>query len=231
MEDLNTWQKKFEECCYAKKLLDKVTYLNGITKASSVDMEEVKKAIYYARKYHSSQMRQSGEPYYSHPIEVAYMISDYLFRTDVIVTSILHDTIEDTDLTKKTIAEIFSVQIANQVYDLTRIKENGVKITSAEMVEILYKEKKDDVLLIKLFDRLHNMQTIGVKSPEKMRKIQLETLSTFLLLSTYLGSIKIEQDLLMLCTQVRQDHNEIKKFLQVLYNELLPNNNLSLLES
>jgi len=163
MEDLDNWQEKFEECCYAKKLLDKVAYLNAKVKYP-VDIEEVKKGLYYARKYHGSQMRQSGDPYYSHPIEVAIMVADYLFRTDIIVTSILHDTIEDTKLTKDMIVKIFGEKVANQVMDLTRVKEHG-KITSAEMVEILYKEKKHDVLLIKLFDRLHNMQTIGAKSP------------------------------------------------------------------
>lgn len=186
MEDLNTWQKKFEECCYAKKLLDKVIYLNSVVKAlPPVDVLEVKKAIYYARKYHGSQMRQSGEPYYSHPIEVACMVSDYLFRTDVIVTAILHDTLEDTELTKEQITQKFGWKVANQVMDLTRIKENGIKISAAETVEILYKEKKHDVLLIKLFDRLHNMQTINAKSPEKIRKTMIETISRFLSLSIY----------------------------------------------
>lgn len=79
MKELDNWQKEFEYCIYAKKLLDKVIYLNSVVKAlPPVDVLEVKKAIYYARKYHGSQMRQSGEPYYSHPIEVAYMVSDYL---------------------------------------------------------------------------------------------------------------------------------------------------------
>ncbi|MDR0329298.1 MAG: HD domain-containing protein [Rickettsia sp.] len=99
-----------------------------------IDIDEVIKAIYYAKKYHGSQMRQSGEPYYSHPIEVAYMISDYLFRTDIIVTSILHDTIEDTTLTEKMIAYIFGEQVASQVEDLSRNKPHG-KISSAEIME------------------------------------------------------------------------------------------------
>lgn len=93
MQDLENWQGKFEICIYAQKLLDKITYLNSVVKTSAVDILEVKKAIYYARKYHGTQMRQSGEPFYSHPIEVACMISDYLFRTDILVTSILHDCI------------------------------------------------------------------------------------------------------------------------------------------
>ncbi|ALN41790.1 guanosine polyphosphate pyrophosphohydrolase [Rickettsia rhipicephali] len=186
MKDLENWQDEFKICCYAKKLFDKVTHLNNILKVPPVDITEVKKAIYYAKKYHGSQMRQSGEPFYSHPIEVAYMISDYLFRTDVIVTSILHDTIEDTELTKEKIAVLFGDKVSGQVMDLTRIKENGIKISSAEMVAMLYKEKKHDVLLIKLFDRLHNMQSIGVKSPEKIKKIVDETIKSFITVSIHL---------------------------------------------
>ncbi|AFB21059.1 HD domain-containing protein [Rickettsia canadensis] len=199
MKDLKNWQDEFEVCIYAKKLLDKVIYLNSIVKVPPVDMLEVKKAIYYARKYHGGQMRQSGELFYSHPIEVAYMVSDYLFRTDILVTSILHDTIEDTELTKEKILQEFGKNIANQVMDLTRIKENGIKISSAEMVEMLYKEKKHDVLLIKLFDRLHNIQTIGAKSPEKAKKIVNETLISFIVLMPYLGIPSLEKHFYRLC--------------------------------
>ena len=95
-------------------------------------MYEVKKGIYYAKKYHGSQMRQSGEPYYSHPIEVAYMLAQYtaleiprLFRTDMIVTALLHDTIGDIQLTKKMIAYIFGSQVASQVEELTRVNPHG----------------------------------------------------------------------------------------------------------
>lgn len=142
MEEIRDWKKDFKVCIYAKKLLDKVIHLNSVVKVPPVDVLEVQKAIYYARKYHDVQMRQSGEPYYSHPIEVAYMVSDYLFRTDVIVTAILHDTLEDTELTKEQISQEFGWKVANQVMDLTRIKEDGIKISAAEAVEILYKEKK-----------------------------------------------------------------------------------------
>lgn len=199
MEELEDWQKEFEYCIYAKRLLDKVIYLNSIVKVPKVDVLVVKKAIYYARKYHGNQMRQSGEPYYSHPLEVAYLVSDYLFRTDILVTAILHDTLEDTELTKEQISQEFGGQVANQVMDLTRIKDDGIKISAAESVEILYKEKKHDVLLIKLFDRLHNMQTIGAKSPEKIKKIVDETLEYFIAITMYFSILKIETDLVALC--------------------------------
>lgn len=187
------------KCCYSERLINKLLILNERAK-DKIDMGMVKKAIYFAKKYHGDQKRQSGEPYYSHPIEVAYMISDYLFRTDIIVTSILHDTIEDTALTKEMLVELFGEIIASQVEDLTRIKED-VKITSAEMMEKLYKEKKKDVLLIKLFDRFHNIQTIGAKSPEKIKKTIKETLISFFLFAQYCGILELEHEIRKLSIQ------------------------------
>ncbi|WP_341747695.1 HD domain-containing protein [Candidatus Tisiphia endosymbiont of Dascillus cervinus] len=102
MENINCWQSKYQSCEYSDRLMNKLYQMNQEVNRS-IDLEEVRKGIYYAKKYHGSQMRQSGEPYYSHPLEVAYMISDYLYRTDIIVTSILHDTIEDTTLNEKMI--------------------------------------------------------------------------------------------------------------------------------
>ncbi len=215
MENIASWQEKFELCYYSNRLIDKLLKLNNEVN-KPVDINEIKKAIYYAKKYHSMQIRQSGEPYYSHPLEVAYMMSDYLFRTDILVSSILHDTIEDTELTQEIIAKIFGDKIADQVADLTRIKGDK-KISSAEMVELLYKQQKNDVLLIKLFDRLHNMQTISGKSPERIKEIVLETASYFIILAPYFCISEIEQQFYQLCWDAT--HQE-----QLLHNTLLTNN-------
>ncbi|MFU7501090.1 MAG: HD domain-containing protein [Candidatus Tisiphia sp.] len=196
----NYWDNsKYAPCQYATRLLNKLRKMNEEVNRS-IDIDEVKKAIYYAKKYHGSQMRQSGEPYYSHPIEVAYMISDYLFRTDIIVTSILHDTIEDTELTEEKIAYIFGEQVANQVEDLSRNKPHG-KISSAGMMESLYRQKKYDVVLIKIFDRMHNLQILGVESPEKVKKIIKETMEEFIIVAMHLKIPTITQDLVALCYQ------------------------------
>ncbi|UCM86389.1 MAG: HD domain-containing protein [Rickettsia endosymbiont of Culicoides impunctatus] len=108
--------------------------------------------MYYAKKYHGSQMRQSGDPYYSHPIDVAYMVAEYTalnmpkyFRTDMIITSLLHDTIEDTVLTEEMITRLFDKLIASQVVDLTRVKSYG-KISAAETLNILYYQNKKDII-------------------------------------------------------------------------------------
>jgi (p)ppGpp synthase/HD superfamily hydrolase len=200
MEDKDNWQMKFDSCEYSDRLLDKLLELNmERPRSEKINIVEVQKAIYYAKKYHGSQKRQSGEPYYSHPFEVAYMVSDYLFRTDVLVTSILHDTIEDTSLTFEMIDSIFGARVARQVEDLTRVKAGDIKITSKDVVESLWLQKKYDLLLIKQFDRLHNMQTIGVKSPEKIKQITEETIGIFTVLAASLGTRDIEDKLIQIC--------------------------------
>lgn len=201
MEDLCFWQLKFAPCFYSNRLLEKLVLLNERA-LKEADVSEITKAIFYSKKYHGEQRRQSGEPYYSHPLEVAYMVSDYLSRTNIIVTCILHDTIEDTKLTFENIQEIFGMVIADQVMDLTRIKGNGIKISSAEMVESLWLQKKYDILLIKQFDRLHNIRTIGAKSPEKIKKIMEETINTFLILAAYLGIPEQQEELRQMCSKI-----------------------------
>ena len=85
-----------EPCQYSIRLIEKLRLLDT---ENRLDFYLINKAIYWARKYHGDQKRKSGEPYYSHPLEVAYMISEYKLKTDVIVASILHDIIEDTEVT------------------------------------------------------------------------------------------------------------------------------------
>ena len=138
MEDIEDWQDKFSLCVYSNKLFNKLFKINnsfGIENLNiQVNIVKIKKAIFYAKKYHGSQIRASGEPFYSHPLEVAYMVSDYLFNTDILITCILHDTLEDTELTQKDLSIIFNQQIANNVEDLNRIKPYG-KITANKMIE------------------------------------------------------------------------------------------------
>ncbi len=212
MQKRYNWEDEFESCVYSDRLLDKLIAINRKS-STKIDILEIKKAIFYAKKYHGNQKRQSGEPYYSHPLEVANMISDYLFRTDIIVTSILHDTIEDTDLTFDMIESAFGKIIACQVEDLTRVKKDGRKISASETVESLWLQKKYDILLIKQFDRLHNMQTIEAKSPEKRFKIIKETLEDFLIVAIYLEIPEIKKDLIELCYKnlftVQQPQNNL----------------------
>ena len=118
----------------------------------------------------------------------------------MIVTCILHDTLEDTELTERMISNIFGKLVASQVQDLTRIKMSQ-KISSTDLVNSLWLQGKHDILLIKLCDRVHNMRTIGAKSPEKIMKIVNETICTFLPLAIYFGSSIMENELYHLCLE------------------------------
>ncbi|KJV86541.1 HD domain protein [Orientia tsutsugamushi str. UT76] len=150
---------------YSESLLNKLFETN-VRFNTEIDLDKVEKAIFYAQKYHGQQKRDTGELYYTHPLEVAYMVADYSFETDTIITAILHDTLEDTTLTKEKIVKAFGRKIAEQVSELTRIKDNR-KISSREMIQTFYRQNKTELLLIKLFDRFHNIQTISIKPYEK----------------------------------------------------------------
>lgn len=205
MNDINCWEEKLELCVYAKKLLAKLELLNQKAPTThQVNLKEIKKAIYYAKKYHGKQRRLSGEPYYSHPLAVADLVAPYCFKTDILVTSILHDVIEDTILTKEMISKIFDTQVANNVEALTRVKLNG-KLSVSELVENLYLLKNHyDLLTIKCFDRLHNMQTLSYQPSDKIVKTVEETIKIFIVISIYLSSknsnlLEFEQQLAELC--------------------------------
>lgn len=193
MEDINSWHTKFEPCQYSDRLLNKLTLLNK-TAQNPVDIQEVKKAIYYARKYHGSQTRKSGEPYYSHPLEVAYMISDYLFKTDVIVASILHDIVEDTEITVGMIVDLFGWRVAKMVDRLTRDRPDGSKLSVEEILNNAYEKEDKEVILIKIIDRLHNIETIHFKSEESRKRIVLETWKNFLVASASIN-VNLEKEL------------------------------------
>ena len=205
MEDVNSWQTKFEPCQYSDRLINKLLLVN--TKATTpVDIQEVKKAIYYAKKYHGDQKRLSGEPYYTHPIEVAFMVADYLLKTDVIVASILHDIVEDTEMTAGMILDIFGRRVEEMVDRLTRDRPDGSKLSVEQILSNAYDKKDKEALLIKTMDRWHNMQTIKIKSLEKQKKITLETLIYFIPVVSYLDKWQLEQELSKLCCQVTPNY-------------------------
>ena len=185
-----------EPCKYSIRLIAK---LKSLDTKNVLDFNLINKAIYWAKKYHGNQKRKSGEPYYTHPLEVAYMISDHKLKTDVIVASILHDIIEDTEVTAKMIHNVFGQRIAEMVDRLTRDRPDGTKLTVEEIINSTYKNGDKEVLLIKLIDRLHNIQTIESMSTQKIEKIIAETLTNFIASSMYLGLLEIEQQLTESC--------------------------------
>ena len=183
-------------CNYSIRLIEK---LKSLDTKNVLDFEIINKAVYWARKYHGDQKRKSGEPYYSHPLEVAYMISEHRLKTDVIVASILHDIIEDTEVTAGMIIDNFGWRIAEMVDRLTRDRPDGSKLTVEEILNNSYQEKDKEVLLIKLFDRLHNIQNLGAISPEKVKKVIKETLNFFIVTTMYMEYKTLEQTMYKLC--------------------------------
>jgi len=172
-------------CQYSIRLIDR---LKSLDTENALDFDLINKAIYWAKKYHGEQKRKSGEPYYSHPLEVAYMISEYKLKTDVIVASVLHDIIEDTEVTAGMILDNFSWRIAEMVDRLTRDRPDGSKLSVEEIINNAYKQKDTEVLLVKLVDRLHNIETIEFKEQEKREKICQETIKYMLLPCFYINN-------------------------------------------
>ena len=197
MKDIHCWHTKYEPCYYSDRLLGKLSELNNST-SEQVDITEVKKAIFYAKKYHGNQRRKSGEPYYSHPLEVAYMAADYLFKTDVIVASILHDTVEDTDLTAGMILDIFGRRIQVMVDRLTRDRPDGSKLSIEEILNNAYQYGDTEVIIIKLIDRLHNIYTLDSISADKQHKTLSETLDNFIIPAIYYECNNIEKQILQI---------------------------------
>lgn len=161
----------------------------------------VEDAIAYAREKHEGQTRSSGEPYYTHPVEVASILADMKLDMGSIVTAILHDTLEDTEATYDDLRDKFGDEVADLVdgvSKLTRIESKTIEGKQAENFRKLLLAMSEDirVLLVKLADRLHNMRTIdGIKKPEKRRRIALETLEIYVPLAERIGVHKIKTEL------------------------------------
>ena len=168
----------------------------------SADLELVKKACDIAEKYHGTQLRASGHPYFHHPIEVAYIVAD-MMRLDVttIIAAILHDTIEDTNLKLEEVEKEFDEEVAklvDGVTKLTKIESQPDYVRQAESFKKLLFAISDDVrvLLIKLADRLHNMRTIKyISSHEKRGRIARETMDIYAPLAERTGMQKIKLEL------------------------------------
>jgi len=210
-------------CKYSIRLIEKLKLLdtNGV-----LDFGLINKAIYFAKKYHDGQLRKSSEPFYSHPLEVAYMISDYNLKTDVIAASILHDVVEDTEVTINMILETFGQRVAEMVNRLTRDRPDGTKLSVKEIIRMAYKNGDKEVLLIKIFDRLHNLQNIHFLTADKQIKVAKETLNTVLLAATYLEDINIEFIIGNIVNKIL-DYNPKRDLLKNQNNRLVEYNDLN----
>ena len=147
-----------------------------------LDPEALNKAYDFALRAHKNQKRDSGDPYLSHPVAVADILSDLKLDSATIATGLLHDTIEDTKETYTTVAKEFGKEVADLVEGVTKISELEGKIienSRAENIRKLILATSQDirVLLVKLADRLHNMRTLdSIKDEKRKKRIAKETM-------------------------------------------------------
>ena len=165
------------------------------------DEDALNRAYVFAMKAHGVQKRASGDPYFSHPLEVAGILTAYKLDSASIVTALLHDTIEDTPATLKEIEHHFGKEVArlvNGVTKLTRIELQSDHATQAENFRKLVLAMSEDirVLLVKLADRLHNMRTLHhIEDPEKRRRIATETMDIYAPLAARIGMQEMKNEL------------------------------------
>ena len=163
-------------------------------------ISDVKKAYDYASYLHNGQVRQSGEPYISHPLNVAYILSEMHADSDTVCAGLLHDTLEDTNIKKEDIVHDFNQNVANLVDGVTKLAKMNF---SSKQDQNYANTRKiitgitDDVriIIIKLADRLHNMRTLEFKSEFKQKENSLETMEIFVPLAYYIGAYRIKSEL------------------------------------
>lgn len=158
--------------------------------------EVVKLAVDVASHAHFKQMRKSGEPYITHPFEVATIICEWGLDAQTIAASILHDVVEDTEITQAEVEQIFGSNIANLVDSVTKLEKLNFETEELAQAEyfrkvVLAMAKDIRVILIKLADRLHNILTLESQSKYKIRKIALETLEIYAPIANKIGLHKV----------------------------------------
>lgn len=177
------------------EFLEKILSIN-----SKYNTELIGKAFDTAQRLHEGQLRKSGEPYFIHPINVAYILAEMGMDDATIVGGLLHDVVEDTDYTREQLVEDFNEEIALLVDGVTKL--GTIKFESKEEIQaenfrkmFLAMSKDIRVLIIKLADRLHNMRTMGFMKPEKIVEKCNETLDIYAPLASRLGIFKVKFEL------------------------------------
>lgn len=175
-------------------LLDQIALYNN------EEIEIIKKAYSYAEELHKGQKRQSGEEYITHPLNVAYILADMHADRDTVCAGLLHDTLEDTSITKEDIASIFNKNIANLVDGVTKIskmnfssKQDQNLANTRKIITSITEDVR--IIIIKLADRLHNMRTLSFKSEFKQKENAMETMDIFVPLAYYIGAYRIKSEL------------------------------------
>lgn len=182
------------------KNIDSVLELISTYIKKTESLEKIKKAYYLAEKLHEGQFRKSGEPYIIHPLNVAGILAELHSDPDTICAGLLHDVVEDTELTLEELKAEFGEDIAEIVDGVTKVGQ--LKFASLEQKQatnhqhmLLAMAKDIRVVIVKLADRLHNIRTLGVMSDEQKVRIGRETLEIYAPLAHKLGIYQIKAEL------------------------------------
>ncbi|MGR9099325.1 MAG: RelA/SpoT family protein, partial [Gammaproteobacteria bacterium] len=182
-----------------EKLLGRLcAMLSGYLDRAQID--DVVRAYEFGAQSHSGQFRMSGEAYICHPLSVAITLAEMRMDAKGIMAAILHDVIEDTSTTKEHLAEKFGQEVADLVDGVSKLTQIDYKTRAeaqAENVRKMFLAMARDlrVIMVKLADRLHNMQTLGVMPPDKKRRIARETLEIYAPIANRLGMNKVRHQL------------------------------------
>lgn len=163
-------------------------------------LEQVKKAYFYASNAHLGQFRSSGDPYVSHPIAVAKILADFKMDEDCLTAAILHDVIEDSGIPKSYLKNEFNIDVANLVDGVSKLDKISLASKQEEQAEnfqkmLLAMSKDIRVIVLKLADRLHNMRTLKFLDEEKQRRIAVETLEIYAPIAHRLGMHQFYREL------------------------------------
>lgn len=167
---------------------------------SEEDLILVKKSYDMAAVAHSHQLRDSGETFITHPLAVASILADWKADRNTICAAILHDIVEDTNITLKEIENLFGENVASLVDGVTKLTSmnfsSKLENKNANMRKIITSFRKDvRIILIKLADRLHNMRTLEYKDPKKRKIKALETMDLYVPLAYFIGAYNVKSEL------------------------------------
>ncbi len=167
---------------------------------SEKEANRLRRAYIFAASVHKGQSRRSGEPYLSHPLDVANQLAEMNLGTTALVAGLLHDVLEDTDVTLPQLRKEFGQEVADLVEGVTkisRVQESSPERQQAETIRKIILAMTGDlrVIFIKLADRLHNLKTLKFLPPEKQRRIAQETLDIYAPLANRLGMGRIKAEL------------------------------------
>lgn len=185
--------------------MDKPHTINDLVELVSQYLNEeniklITKAYDVAKSYHEGQYRKSGDPYIQHPLEVTYILATLKAGPNTLCAGLLHDVLEDTDMTKEEMAAEFNAEVAEIVDGVTKISKlkyrTKEKALASNHEKLLIAMSKDiRVILVKLVDRLHNMRTIEFQPEDKRKRIAKETLDLYAPLAHRLGMYRLKAEL------------------------------------